>query len=186
MLGSGWKVSYVCSNTSSRRRRESCSSQLPQEFSVMLFIWLSFFSFCTSCLLFYTLSEQFLPSSSCEPYACYCFSSSCPAFPSFLVLIRHLVMVVFCQQAGWPGGICWEMLAHTLSTYLPLLLVFCCFFSPSSNHTKSRPCCINCSQLQAGFLNCLESITFGFQIKKCSNVDLISSANKLKKKSPPN
>lgn len=38
-------VSCVCCNTSSRRRRESCSSQLLQEFSVVLFIWLSFFPF---------------------------------------------------------------------------------------------------------------------------------------------
>lgn len=116
------------------------------------------FSFCTSCLLFYTLSEQSLPFSSCEPYARQHFSSSWPAFPSllaltFLVLIRHLVMVVFCQQAGWPRGICREMLAHTLSTYLPFLLVFCCLFS-SSHHTESRPCCINCFQFQAGFFNC--------------------------------
>lgn len=141
------------------------------------------FSFCMSCLLFYTLSEQSLPSSSCEPYACYCFSS-CPAVPSFLALtfwvwIRQAVTGMFCQQAGWPRGICREMFAHTLSTYLLLFLVFCCLFSPSSsNHTESRPCCIKCSQFQAGFLNCLESITFGFQSKKCSNVDLISSANK--------
>lgn len=175
-------VTYVCSNTSSRRRRESCSLQLQQEFSMMLLILLSFFSFCTSCLLFYTLSEQSLRFTSCEPCACYCFSSSWPAFPSllaltFLVLIRHLVMVVFCQQAGWPRGICRERLAHTLSTYLPFLLVFCCLFS-SSNHAESRPCYINCFRFQAGFLNGLESITFCFQTKKFSNVDLISSADK--------
>lgn len=116
------------------------------------------FSFFTSCLLFFTLSEQSLPSSSCELHACYCFSSSCHAFPSFLALtfwvwIRQLVMVMLCQQAGQPRGICREMLAHTLSIYLLLLLVFCCLFSPpSSNHTESRPCCIKCSQFQAGFL----------------------------------
>lgn len=142
------------------------------------------FCFCTSCLSFYTFSEQSLPSSSCEAYAHYCFSSLCPAFPSFLtltflVLIRQLVMVMFSQQAGWPRGIGREMLAHTLSTYLLLLLVFCCLFSPSSsNHTGSRPCCINCSWFKTDFFNCLESITFGFQTKKCSTVDLISSANK--------
>lgn len=115
------------------------------------------FPFYTSCLLFYTLSEQSLPSSSCELCACYHFSSSCPACPSFLaltflVLIRHLVVVMSSQQAGCPRGICREMLAYTLSTYLPLLQVFCCLFSPSSNHSESRPCCINCSQFQAGFL----------------------------------
>lgn len=41
---------------------------------------------------------------------------------------QELVVVVFSQQAGWPRGICGEMLAYTLSTYLQLLLVFCCLF----------------------------------------------------------
>ena len=144
MLVSGWKLSPVCiviqlaggegshAPYSFCRSSQCCSVQ---EFSAVLHLT-KLFSVWTSYLLFYrSLSEQSLPSSSCEPYVCCCFSSSCPAFASFLiltfsVLIRQLVMVMFCQLAGWPRGICREMLEPTLNMYLLFLLVFCWFFSP--------------------------------------------------------
>lgn len=126
-------VSGVYSNTLAGREG-SCDPASAGVLSAAALHLTKLFSFCTSYLLFYrSLSEQSLPSSSCEPYACYCFSSSCQAFPSFLtltfsVLIRQLVMVMFCQWAGWPRGICREMLEPTLNMYLLFLLVFCCLF----------------------------------------------------------
>lgn len=54
-------VSCVCSNTSSRRRMESCSSQLLLEFSAMLFIWLSFFHFTPPVSYFIPSQNSLFP-----------------------------------------------------------------------------------------------------------------------------
>lgn len=128
-------VSCMYSNTTSRKRRELCSLQLLREFSVLLLIWLSFFPFAPPIFYFIHPSQNSLfplqavnlmHAAASLPHALHFL----PSWLTFLVLIRQLMMVMFCQVAGWPRGICRQMLEPILSMYLLFLLVFCCLFFP--------------------------------------------------------
>lgn len=145
MLVFGWKVSCVCSNTSSRRRRESCSSVSSGVLNDALRFTKLFFLLYLLSLILYplrTVSSLFKLWTICMLL--------------LLLLMPCISLLPDSDQALGDGRVlptgwlAWRHLLRDACTYikhLPLLLVFCCLFSlSSSNHIESRPCCINCSR----------------------------------------